>query len=307
MIKEWNVGQIGDLKGKVFVVTGGNSGIGYEAVKIFAAKGAKVVMACRSLERADAALAKIIDEQESADVVTMELDLASVESVRAFAEVFISKYKRLDVLMNNAGLMVPPYGITEDGFEQQLGVNHIGHFALTGLLFDVIKATPKARIVNISSNAHKFGGMRFDNMMFENGKGYRPMKAYAQSKIANLLFTYELQRKVDDAGLDVMVLAAHPGASATNLSRHMEKNAVTKFFGKFAASIMQGAYEGTLPGVRASLDVEAVGGTYYGPGGRGGMKGKPVIVESNKASHSEPDAKRLWTISQELTGVTFNI
>ncbi|MBT3318916.1 MAG: SDR family NAD(P)-dependent oxidoreductase [Clostridia bacterium] len=307
MIKEWNVGQIGDLKGKVFVVTGGNSGIGYEAVKIFAAKGAKVVMACRSLERADAALAKIIDEQESADVVTMELDLASMESVRAFAEVFISKYKRLDVLMNNAGLMVPPYGITEDGFEQQLGVNHIGHFALTGLLFDVIKATPKARIVNISSNAHKFGGMRFDNMMFENGKGYRPMKAYAQSKIANLLFTYELQRKVDDAGLDVMVLAAHPGASATNLSRHMEKNAVTKFFGKFAASIMQGAYEGTLPGVRASLDVEAVGGTYYGPGGRGGMKGKPVIVESNKASHSEPDAKRLWTISQELTGVTFNI
>ncbi len=306
MSSEWTVETAPDLKGKVIIVTGSNSGIGYEAVKIYAAKGAKVVMACRSLERANEALAKIMEEQKDADVVTMELDLASLKSVKTFVAAFKKKFKRLDILMNNAGVMMAPYGKTEDGFEQQLGVNHIGHFALTGLLFDVIKATPKARIVNISSNAHKFGGMRFDNMMFEDGKGYRPMKAYAQSKTANLLFTYELQRKVDSAGLDVMVLAAHPGASATNLSRHMEKRAIAKFFGRIAASIMQNAYHGTLPGVRASLDEEAKGAMYYGPSGKGQMKGKPVVVKSNAASHSEEDARKLWTISQELTGVMFD-
>ena len=263
-------------------------------------------MACRSLDKANEALTTILKERKEADVITMALDLASLDSVKAFATAFKKKYKRLDVLMNNAGIMTTPYGKTEDGFEQQLGVNHIGHFALTGLLLDVIKATPKARIVNISSNAHKFGGMHFDNLMFEDGKGYKPMKAYAQSKTANLLFTYELQRKIDSAGLDIMVLAAHPGASNTNLSRHMEKRVAFKLFGKIASGIMQNAYDGTLPGVRACLDELATGAMYFGPSGRGEMKGKPVVVQSNKASHNEQDAKKLWKISLELTGVTFD-
>jgi len=306
MRADWTVSEINDLKGNVIIVSGGNSGIGFEAVKIFAAKGAAVIMACRSLDKAKQAYESIIVDNAEADIVTMHLDLSSLDSVKKFAAEFKSKYKRLDVLLNNAGIMMMPYGTTKDGFEQQLGVNHIGHFALTGLLFDVIKATSKARIVNISSNAHKFGGMRFDNLMFEDGKGYRPMRAYAQSKMANLLFTYELQRKVDSAGLDVMVLAAHPGASATNLGREMENKAYFKFFVKIFASMSQSAYDGTLPGVRASLDPQAVAAAYYGPDSKRGMTGKPVVVASNEASQSEEDAKKLWDISEDLTGVIFD-
>ena len=243
-------------------------------------------MAYRSLEKAKEAIEKIVAANKDADIEAMSLDLASLESVRTFAKVFEAKYKRLDILLNNAGIMMPPYGTTKDGFEQQFGVNHLGHFALTGLIFDLIKATPHARIVNISSNAHKFGSIHFDNLMFDGAKGYSPMKAYAQSKLANLLFTYELQRKFDNSGLDIKVLSTHPGAAPTNLIRYMQNKLYFKLFGNLFMKMVQSVYDGSLPGVRASFDAQAKGGTYYGPSGRRQMKGKPAVVQSNEKSHN---------------------
>ncbi|HSM47278.1 MAG TPA: SDR family NAD(P)-dependent oxidoreductase, partial [Draconibacterium sp.] len=203
--ENWSTTNIPDLTGKVIIVTGGNSGLGYESVKAFAEKGADVILTSRSVEKGEAAKKAI--GKVKGNIIVLPLDLMDFSSIRSFTEKFQQKYKRLDVLLNNAGIMTTPYFLTKDGLEAQMGTNHFGHFALTGLLFGLIKNTPKSRIVNVSSMAHKQGKMDFSNLLFENGKGYSPIKSYGRSKLANLLFTYELQRKMEASGIKSIAVA----------------------------------------------------------------------------------------------------
>ena len=215
---KWTLDNIPDLSGKIMIVTGGNSGLGYESVKALAMKGAEVVLASRSLDKGEQAKQEILKAIPEAKIVVMELDLSDLSSVINFVTAFRKNFSKLDVLLNNAGIMMTPYFKTTDGFEAQFGTNHLGHFALTGLLSDLILSTPGSRIVNVSSGAHKSGAMDFDNLQFENGRGYTPMKAYGRSKLSNLLFTYELQRKLESARKDTISVAAHPGIAMTNLA-----------------------------------------------------------------------------------------
>jgi NAD(P)-dependent dehydrogenase (short-subunit alcohol dehydrogenase family) len=303
----WTTADMPDLTGKVMIVTGANSGIGYEAAKEFARKGAQTILACRSMDKAQFALDKIQIEIPDAQAEIMQLDLANMESVRQFAEAFKAKYDRLDVLLNNAGIMMVPYGVTEDGFERQFGTNHLGHFALTGLLIDLLSKTPDSRVVNVSSNGHRQGRMDFDNLMFEDGKGYSPMRSYGRSKLANLLFTYELQRRFEDQNQDAIAVATHPGISETNLGAHLEERRAFKLMRPITARMGQSAAMGALPSIRAAVDPNVTGGQYLGPGSMMEMKGYPVLVVSSKASHDLADAQRLWEVSEELTGVTFGL
>jgi NAD(P)-dependent dehydrogenase (short-subunit alcohol dehydrogenase family) len=288
------------LTGKVIIVTGANVGLGYESAKEFARKGAQTVMACRNMERGNAALARIKTEIPNAKAELMQLDLAGLKSVHRFTVEFKSKYSRLDVLLNNAGIMMVPHWKTEDGFEKQFGVNHLGHFALTGLLIDLILKTPSARVVNVSSTAHRFGKMNWDNLMFEND-GYGRMRAYGRSKLSNLLFTYELQRRFERAGVDCISVVAHPGIADTELGRYIEDKLSWRFLSIFFRE--HSAAMGALPQIRASVDPNVKGGEYYGPVRSSGRIVHPVLVKSSKRSHNIEDARRLWQESERLTGV----
>lgn len=292
-----------DLNGKVILVTGGNSGLGYESVKAFAGKGARVILATRDLRKGEAARTKILESNPVGIIEILQLDLMDLESVRSFAEQFRSKYDRLDVLLNNAGIMMTPYFKTKDGFEGQMGTNHLGHFALTGLLLDLIKSTPGARVVNVSSNGHRFGTMDFLNLLYENGEGYTPTKAYGRSKLSNLLFTYELQRRFEAKNIHAEALAAHPGASRTNLDRYLKGKFWYYILWPLAYLMTMNQAQGALPQIRASVDPGAKGGQYYGP--HRSMTGYPVVVKSNEASHNLEDAARLWEISEKLTGISY--
>ena len=303
--KKWTLQNIPDLQGKTIVVTGGNSGLGYEACKAFADKGAEVILASRSKEKGDNAKAEILKSVPHGKVNVMQLDLGDLDSVRSFASAFKNKYKKLHVLLNNAGIMMSPYFQTKDGFEGQNGINHLGHFALTGLLLDVILKTPGSRIVNVSSMAHKNGKMDFSNLLYENGKGYSPMKSYGRSKLANLLFTYELQRKLEAANSETIAVAAHPGIAMTNLAHYLEEKLIFKLLIPLFKNRIQDQAMGALPEIRASVDPEVKGGTYYGPDGKKERRGYPVVVESNAASHDLQDAAKLWEESEKLTGVQF--
>ena len=301
--EQWTKENIPDLTGKIIVVTGGNSGLGYEAVKAFAVNGAEVILASRSVENGENAKKQM--GEVKGKIVVMQLDLSDFESIRKFADTFTKKYTRLDVLLNNAGIMMTPYFTTKDGLEAQNGINHFGHFALTGQLFDVIKSTPNSRIVNVSSIAHKQGEMDFENPLFENGKGYSSTKSYGRSKLSNLLFTYELQRRIEASGLKPMAVAAHPGVSDTNLARYLEDKFLFKILKVLMSPFFQSAEMGALPEIRASVDENVKAGEYYGPDGFREMKGYPVKVKSNEASHSVADAKKLWKLSEEITGIKF--
>jgi len=298
----WTTNDIPDLTGRVIIVTGANSGIGYEAAKEFTRKGAQTILACRSVDKSRTALNQIRAEIPTAKVEVMQLDLASQKSVHAFADDFKSKYNRLDVLVNNAGIMMVLYGKTEDGFERQFGTNHLGHFALTGLLIDLLKNTPNSRVVNVSSNAHHQGIMDFDNLMYAGGRGYSPMNAYGRSKLANLLFTYELQRRFETAGMNTIATAAHPGLTNTALADHIPG---VKLLRPILGRMIQSAAMGALPTLRAAVDPSAKGGQYYGPAGSGETGGYPIVVRSNRASHNKADALQLWQVSEKLTGVAF--
>ncbi len=304
MSNNWTVDNIPDLTGKVVIVTGANSGIGFETAKEFARKGAQTILACRSMDKAQVALDQIRAEIPNAPTEIMQLDLASLDSIHQFTAAFLAKYDRLDLLVNNAGIMMVPYGKTEDGFERQFGTNHLGHFALTGLLLDTILATPGARVVNVSSAAHQWGGMDFDDLMFEN-KAYSSTGAYGQSKLSNLLFTYELQRRFEAAGADAMAVAAHPGSTNTNLQDEIGSRWYIRPFVPLFRLMMQDAHMGALPTIRAAVDPNVKGGQYYGPGGFMEQRGYPVVVESNEASHNTADARRLWDVSERLTDVLF--
>lgn len=303
---KWTAENIPDLSGKVFIVTGANTGLGFESAKEFARKGAETILACRNKEKAAKAIERIKEEIPEGIVKFMQLDLGSLKSIHQFTESFKQQYSRLDVLLNNAGIMMDPYRTTEDGFESQVGINHLGHFALTGLLYDLIAKTAGARVVNVSSTGHRMGEMDFDNFLYEDGKGYSRTGAYGRSKLANLLFTYELERRFKKANINAIAVAAHPGMSRTDLGRSGLLRMVRFFLYPLSTLMVQSAAMGALPEIRASVDPEVKGGDYYGPG-RGERGGYPVRVESNEASHNKEDAKKLWEVSEKLTGVKFSI
>jgi len=299
----WTINNISDLSGKVIIVTGGNSGLGYESVKAFAMKGAEVILASRSTEKGEQALAEILKDVPDGKIKVGQLDLGDLESVKNFASEFKTKHKKLDVLLNNAGIMMTPYFTTKDGFEGQFGTNHLGHFALTGLLMDVILDTKDSRIVNVSSGAHKSGEMDFSNLQFKDGVGYKPMKAYGRSKLSNLLFTYELQRRLVAAKKNTISVAAHPGVAMTNLARHVEGKFLFKILTPLFKMMAQDQAMGALPQIRASVSRQVKGSEYFGPDGKKEYKGYPVLVPSNEASHNLEDAAKLWEESEKLTGV----
>jgi NAD(P)-dependent dehydrogenase (short-subunit alcohol dehydrogenase family) len=302
---DWKLENMPDLSGKIIVVTGGNSGLGFEAVKAFASKNALVIMACRSVEKGEKAKDHILAQNPNGSITVMPLDLTDLSSIQNFVVQFKKQFKQLNILLNNAGIMMVPYGLTKDGFELQMGTNHLGHFALTALLLDVLKSTPKSRVVNVSSMAHKSGIMDFENLLYENGKDYSPMKAYGRSKLSNLLFTYELQRFFEKNKIDCMAIAAHPGVSDTNLFVHAAPKWAMNLLRPLFLLMIQPASMGVLPEIRAAVDPKAKGGEYYGPNGRREVKGYPVIVQSNAASHDKESARKLWEISEKLTGVNF--
>ena len=301
----WTTRDIPDLSGKTVVVTGGNSGLGFESAKALAHRGADVILACRSSERGESARGEILAHVANAKVHAMTLDLQDLASVASFAAKFSEDFARLDILMNNAGIMNTPYGLTKDGFESQLGTNHLGHFALTGHLLDLLKSTADSRVVTVSSSAHRAGAMKFDNLLFQNGTGYTPLKAYGRSKLANLLFTYELQRQFARHDIGSISTAAHPGASQTNLGRHIEHSLPFRVFNPLLRRVVQGSERGALSQLRAAVGPEVCGGHYYGPDGRFGMSGYPVLVRSSRASYSLDDAEKLWRESERLTGITY--
>lgn len=294
-----------DLNGKVVVVSGGNTGIGFQAAMAFAGKGAETILACRNETKALRAVRQIINNIPEAKVSYMHLDLGCLESVHRFAEGFRSSYSHLDILLNNAGVILNPYRTTEDGFESQMGINHLGHFALTGLLMDVIARTDGARVVNVSSRIHRKGRMDFDKFQHTSGKGYSRIGAYSRSKLANLIFTYELDRRFRKSNIHAKAVAAHPGYSYTDFGRARFFKVLRYLFYPLVVAITQSSKSGALPSLRASVDPSVEGGDFLGPGGRFQIKGPPVSVSSNGASHDKKDALLLWEISEELTGVSY--
>ena len=293
----WTESDIPDLHGRTAVVTGANSGIGFETARALAAKGARVIVACRSEEKGRDAERRIRAAAPAADVRFEPLDLGSLASVCAFAEKVSASESRLDLLVNNAGVMMPPYGKTADGFELQLGTNHLGHFALTGLLLPRILAAPKARVISVSSLAHFWGRIDFADLQSE--RSYNPTRSYGQSKLANLLFVRELQRRFEAARASALAAAAHPGSTRTELQRHSGlMNAIVAVFS-------QQPPDGALPSLYAATAPDVRGGDYFGPSGFAGCIGPPGPARSSAASRNAAVAKRLWDVSEELTGVRF--
>jgi NAD(P)-dependent dehydrogenase (short-subunit alcohol dehydrogenase family) len=288
-----------DQGGRTAVVTGANSGIGFETARVLAEHGATVILACRDVARGEAAAARI---GGPGPVATAHLDLGSLASVRAAAGEIHRRHQLLDLLINNAGLMMPPYGTTSDGFEQQFGTNHLGHFALTGLLLDLLLPTAGSRVVTVSSNMHRAGRLNFADL--QSTQRYRRVAAYGQSKLANLLFSYELQRRLAAAGARTGALAAHPGTAITALTRYFPP-AVDRAYHAMGQPIAQQPPAGALPTLRAATDPAARGGEYYGPDGWLEFKGYPHRVSSSARSHDEQAQRRLWQESERLTGVRY--
>jgi NAD(P)-dependent dehydrogenase (short-subunit alcohol dehydrogenase family) len=295
--------------GRVFVVTGANSGLGFEASRALAASGASVVLASRSLERGAAAAEQIRQETPDAELHVLELDLADLASVRQFAIEFKARFDRLDVLLNNAGVMALPYHKTTDGFEMQFGTNHLGHFALTGLLMEMIVRTGDARVVTVSSGIHRVGRIDFDAL--DGDQRYSPWQAYARSKLANLLFAYELQRRLADHRLPLISVGCHPGFAATNLQfagARRQGSAVGESISRvinrlFAAS----ARDNVRSLLYAATSDEVNGCDYIGLDGFLGSRGYPVKERSSAASYDKTLAARLWEVSESLTGVRYDL
>lgn len=301
---KWTLQAIPDQSDRVVVVTGATSGTGYETAKVLASRGARVILACRNAMKADEAARRIQRIHRGSRVETQLLDLASLASVREAAGAIQARHDRLDLLINNAGVMVPPYGRTEDGFETQIGTNHFGHYLFTGLLLDRLRATPGSRIVTMSSSAHRIGHIHFEDLHFEHR--YRAWAAYGQSKLANLLFTYELQRRLKAAGSATLAVAAHPGWARTELQRHAGWIGWLRILG-VEALLSQDALGGALPLLRAATDPAVQGGDYYGPSGFQEAKGAPVLVQSTPRSHDADLQQRLWRCSELSTGFAYAI
>jgi NAD(P)-dependent dehydrogenase (short-subunit alcohol dehydrogenase family) len=293
--------EIPDQQGRIAVVTGANSGIGLEAARELARAGGRLVLACRSTAKGVAAAESIRATVPGAELDVEALDLTSLDSVRAFAGRYA--HERLDLLINNAGVMASPYSKTADGFELQLGTNHLGHFALTGLLLGKLLATPRARVVTVSSTAHKFGRIDFDDLQSE--RSYQRWRAYGQSKLANLLFALELDRRLRASGADVLSVAAHPGYAATNLQFAVTPSRIERLGSQVLNRVYaQGADRGALPTLYAAT-AEIPGGSFVGPDGFQEMRGKPKVVTPTRSARDPQKAQRLWDVSEQLTGVQF--
>lgn len=297
MVSNWTDEDIPDLSGKIAIVTGSNRGIGYATAQALARKGATLILACRNSDRGAAAVRRIVQAHSRAKVELVQLDLSDLASVNHFVDEFTSRYDRLDILINNAGIMRTPFQRTADGFELQFATNYLGHFALTGLLLDLIIRTSKARVVTVTSWGHRFGKIDFDNLNAE--KGYDAGGAYAQSKLANVLFTYELQRRFEGAGIDAIAAAVHPGATKTDLPTHWPMVRI------LTPLIGQDPRMGALPTLYAATAPDVQGGDYYGPCSWGGLRGCPTKVRSSDSSYDTELAARLWRVSEELTGVRY--
>jgi NAD(P)-dependent dehydrogenase (short-subunit alcohol dehydrogenase family) len=300
MSDRWTTDDVPSERGRLAVVTGANTGLGFETAQVLAARGASVVLAVRNVEKGKQAAARIAAAAPGATVTVQELDLSSLDSVRTAAAEIRAGHPRIDLLVCNAGVMYPPKQVTRDGFELQFGTNHLGHFALTGLLLEQLLPVPGSRVVTVSSVGHRIrAGIHFDDLQWE--RSYSRVRAYGQSKLANLMFTYELQRRLSGAGAGTIAVAAHPGFAATELMRHTPMAAVvTPLFSQDAAM-------GALPVLRAATDPGVLGGQYYGPGGFLGLRGYPKLAASSRRSRDEAVQRRLWAVSEELTGVTFPV
>ncbi len=297
-MSKWTTADIPDQTGRTAVITGANTGLGYETAAALAAKGAHVVLAVRNLEKGKAAADLISRATPGANVDVQELDLSSLESIRAAANELRADHESIDLLINNAGVMMTPKSTTKDGFELQFGTNHLGHFALTNLLLDRVLAATGSRVVTVSSVGHRFArGIRFDDLQWE--RDYSRVRAYGQAKLANLLFTYELQRRLQ--GTNTIAVAAHPGGSRTELTRNLPP--LVGVVSRLAEPLFQGADMGALPTLRAATDPGVLGGQYFGPDGFGEQRGYPKVVASSAASHDTAAQRRLWALSEELTAV----
>lgn len=297
MADNWTEQCIPQQNGRLAIVTGANTGLGFETARMLAEHGAEVVLAVRDVEKGKQAAARI-----KGNVSVQALDLGSMASIRSAAAELRTSYPRIDLLINNAGVMYTPKQTTTDGFEVQFGTNHLGHFALTGLLLDRLLPVPGSRIITVSSIGHRMqAAIHFDDLQWE--RSYSRAAAYGQSKLANLLFTYELQRRLATTGTTLAV-AAHPGVSNTELVRNLPAP-FRSLATLFAPLTTQAAEMGALPTLRAATDPAAKGGQYYGPGGWREIKGYPKLVDSSPDSHDQATQRRLWTVSEELTGVTF--
>lgn len=303
--EKWTIKNIPSLEGKTIIVTGGNSGLGFQSAKAFAEKGAQVIITCRNITKGENARKHILHHCKEAKIEVMHLDLMDMSSIRKFAHEFKQNHTNLHVLLNNAGIMMVPYRLTKDGIESQQATNHFGHYMLTALLLETLKNTPGSRVVNVSSLAHRSGEINFDNLLYERGKDYTPMKAYGRSKLENLLFTFELQRFFEKNKIDSIAVAAHPGVSDTNLFSHIGSKFLQKLFKPLFSLFVQPSAMGALPQLRAAVDQQVKGGEYYGPGGRHEMKGHPVVVGSSKTANDKQNARKLWEISAIITGVKF--
>lgn len=304
----WTIDDIADQSGRTAVVTGANAGIGLETTRMLAARGATVVLACRDVAKGEAAADRIAVRSgtQRGRLQVVQLDLASLASVRAAAEEIRASCPRLDLLVNNAGVMAIPFARSEDGVELTFAVNHLGHFALTGLLLEQLLATPSSRAVTVSSVAHRRGHLDFETLASE--EGYTPGDAYARSKLANLLFAYELQRRLDAAGAGTISVGAHPGIARTALYRtssRFERALLSTRVRALTSWLAQSAEAGALPTLRAALDPDAQGGEYYGPNGSKEYVGQPIRVDSVPSSHDGSAQRRLWQVSEELSGITY--
>ncbi|WDL96136.1 oxidoreductase [Alicyclobacillus sp. ALC3] len=299
MAEGWTTRSLSDQSGRRILVTGANSGIGFEAARALAAKGAEVILAVRNIERGETARKTILTEYPQAQVQVMSLDLSNQARVRSFASEFTARYDRLDVLINNAGVMAPPYTRTEDGFELQFGTNHLGHFALTGLILPTLQNVSGSRVVVVSSLAHQGGQIYFDNL--DGNKGYKRWAFYSQSKLANLLFMRELERRLRAAGAQTIAAACHPGFASTQLV----KNGMGGFTAWLSKPFGQSAEAGALPTLFVATDKSIHGGEYIGPTGWRGMRGAPGPSPSTSVSNDMKLAGRLWKVSEQMTGVTY--
>jgi NAD(P)-dependent dehydrogenase (short-subunit alcohol dehydrogenase family) len=306
--QRWTEADLPGLRGRTAVVTGANTGLGFQTARLLARHGAAVVLACRNLVKADAAAGRIAGEVPGAQLRTVELDLAALDSVRAAAAWLRAEYPHLDLLINNAGGVNPRPGRTADGFERTLGTNHLGPFALTGLVLDRLLAAPAARIVTVSSVGHRRGAIHLDNLNFD--QGYRWQHAYFQSKLANLMFTFELQRRLAAAGAAAIAVAAHPGNARTEFGRDMPALARAVMSPRLRALtfwLLQPAEIAALPITRAAADPAVRGGEYYGPGGWQEWTGYPERATPITRAHDRDVQRRLWERSEQLTGVTYQL
>jgi NAD(P)-dependent dehydrogenase (short-subunit alcohol dehydrogenase family) len=297
-MKTWTFEDVHDQTGRTAIVTGANTGIGYETARMLALRGANVVLACRNLDKAEAARTRILAEKPSGSLTVQPLDLSDLDSVAAFAAAFTAGHDRLDLLINNAGVMAPPLGHTKQGFELQFGTNHIGPFALTARLLPLLERTPGARVVVVSSSVQNFGRITFDDLNWER-RSYSATMAYSQSKLATIMFALELQRRLTAAGSTVMVTAAHPGWTATDLQRTAPVTRILNpLFGMKPA-------DGAMPTMRAATDTTATAGSYWGPACFFGLNGPPAPAKTARRARDEAAAARLFDLSERLSGVSF--